>query len=308
VEFGLTGVCHQGGSLRALEEIRAEGQLLHRVNYECYVDMWEPMMAAGVMTGFGDEWIRFGGTAERSTDGSLSERTMAMSVVFPGTTFKGNLKETQDQVNAWCAMIQKGGIRPNIHANGDVTIHQALLAFEHAQKVAPMKNLRPKITHCSLVNEDLVRRLKAQKVTPTLFNTYLYFNSDKFEFYGEELMSRMMAFRTLLDAGIPACAGSDFGAGVFPPLMGIQGVVTRTGWEGKTWGANQRISIDEALKVHTLNGAYGTMEEDIKGSITPGKLADYVILADDLHAVHPNKIKDIQIVQTVLGGKPSYSA
>src|SRR5213075_391467 len=82
---------------------------------------------------------------------------------------------------------------------------------------------RPKITHCTLVNEDLVRRLKATGTVPALFTTYAYYNSDKFEFYGEELMKRCMAFRTLLDAGVPACAGSDFSPGPFAPLMGIQG-------------------------------------------------------------------------------------
>ncbi|MBL8774030.1 MAG: amidohydrolase [Phenylobacterium sp.] len=307
-EFGLTGVCHQGGSLRALQEIRAEGRLKHRVNYECYVDVWEPMIAAGMRTGLGDAWIRLGGTAERSTDGSLSERTMAMSVAFPGTSYKGNLKETQEAVNAWVEKMHRAGIRVNVHANGDVTIAQALTAFERAQSLWPRKDPRFKITHCSLVDEALARRIKAAGVTPALFNTYLYFNADKFSFYGEDLMGRMMAYRTLLDAGVPVCAGSDFGAGVFPPLMGMQGVVTRTGWDGKTWGAGQRITVAEALKVHTLNGAYDTMEEDLKGSITPGKLADFVVLGDDPHTVEPNRIKDIRIERTVVGGATVYQA
>ena len=90
--------------------------------------------------------------------------------------------------------------------------------------------------------------------------------------------------------------------------MGIQGMVTRTGWNGETWGANQRISVDEALQVNTLNGAYASHEEAIKGSIAPGKLADFVVLADDPHTVDAGKIKDIQIVRTVTGGRSVYSA
>jgi predicted amidohydrolase YtcJ len=85
-------------------------------------------------------------------------------------------------------------------------------------------------------------------------------------------------------------------------------MVTRTGWDGKTWGANQRMSGAEALRVNTLNGAYNSHEENSKGSITPGKLADYVVLADDIHTVDPSKIKDVQIVQTVTGGTVRYSA
>ena len=127
-------------------------------------------------------------------------------------------------------------------------------------------------------------------------------------FYGEDMRKRMMPYRSLLDAGVPVCAGSDFDPGPFSPLMAIQGMVTRTGWNGETWGANQKITIDEAIRVNTLNGAYATHEEAIKGSIAVGKLADFVVLADDPHTVDPGKIKDIQIVRTVTGGTTMYQA
>ena len=143
---------------------------------------------------------------------------------------------------------------------------------------------------------------------PALVHSYAYYNTDKFHFYGEELMKRCMAFRTLLDAGVHAAAGSDFSPGPFAPLMGIQGMVTRKGWNGEIWGANQRVSVDEALRINTLNGAYASREESIKGSITPGKLADFVVLSDDLHTIDPEKIKDIQIVRTVVGGNTAYQA
>jgi len=121
-------------------------------------------------------------------------------------------------------------------------------------------------------------------------------------------MRHMTAFRTLIDAGIVPSAGSDFSPGPFSPLMAIQGMVTRTGWNGETWGANQRISMEEALRVNTINGAYNWCEEALKGSITAGKLADFVVLADDLHTVDKGKIKDIQIVRTVVGGSTVYQA
>jgi predicted amidohydrolase YtcJ len=183
-----------------------------------------------------------------------------------------------------------------------------LTALERAQAKAPRADARPKITHCTLVNDDLVRRMKALDAVPAMFTTYAYYNTDKFPFYGEALMKRSMAFRTLLDAGIRAAAGSDFSPGPFAPLMGIQGMVTRTGWDGTTWGANQRVTVDEAIRINTLNGAYASHEESIKGSITAGKLADYVVLADDPHTVSPDKIKDIQIVRTVVGGRTMYQA
>src|ERR1041385_7848657 len=118
-----------------------------------------------------------------------------------------------------------------------------------------------------------------------MFTTYAYYNSDKFVFYGEELMKRSMAYRTLLDAGVRVAPGSDFSPGPFAPLMGIQGMVTRKGWDGKIWGANQRITVDEAIRVNTMHGAYASREESRKGSITPGKLADFVVLAEDPHTI-----------------------
>jgi len=90
--------------------------------------------------------------------------------------------------------------------------------------------------------------------------------------------------------------------------MAIQAMVTRTGWNGETWGASQKITLDEAIQVNTINGAYNSREENIKGSITPGKLADFVILADDPHTVAPEKIKDIKVVQTVVGGRVVHQA
>ena len=310
VRYGLTSVHHEGGDLFALQQVRARGELLHRVSYEATGNVLEAMMTSGIATGFGDEWIRFGATSEHTVDGSFSERTMALSVPYPGSNppYKGNVTETQDELNAWIERVHRAGIQANCHANGDVAIDMVLTAVERAQRLSPRADARPKITHCTLVNDDLLRRLKATGTVPAVFTTYAYYNPDKFRFYGEELMKRCMAFRSLLDAGVPAATGSDFSPGPFAPLMGIQGMVTRTGWDGETWGANQRISVDEALRVNTLNGAYASREEAIKGSITPGKLADFVVLSEDLHTVDKEKIKDVQIVRTVVGGSTVYQA
>jgi predicted amidohydrolase YtcJ len=310
VRYGVTSVHHEGGDLFALQQVRARGDLLHRASYEASGKVLDSMIAGGIETGFGDEWIRLGATSEHTVDGSFSERTMALSTPYPGITppYKGNVTETQDALNAWIERVHRAGIQANCHANGDVAIDMTLTAFERAQKLFPRTDARPKITHCTLLNDDLVRRIKALGVVPALFTTYAYYNSDKFPYYGEEMMKHCMAFRSLLDAGVMVAAGSDFSPGPFDPRMAIQGMVTRTGWDGKTWGANQRITIEEALRVNTLNGAYNSHEEAIKGSITPGKLADFVVLADDLFTVDKEKIKDLEIVRTVVGGNTVYQA
>jgi len=308
VRYGLTTVHHQGGDLATLQDVRARGDLRHRVSYEANGRMLEAMIANGIHTGFGDDWIRFGATSEHTVDGSFSERTMAMSEPYAGTTYKGNITEPQPELDAWVERVHRAGIQVNCHANGDVAIDMYLTAFERAQQKFARRDARPKITHCTLITDNLVKRIKALDAIPAMFTTYAYYNTDKFPFYGEALMKRAMAYRTMLDAGVQVAAGSDFFPGPFAALMGIQGMVTRTGWDGTTWGANQRISVDDAIRVNTVHGAYAAHEESIKGSIAVGKLADFVMLADDPHTVKPDVIKDIAIVRTVVGGATVHQA
>lgn len=308
--YGLTSVHHQGGDLAALQDIRARGELLHRVSYEAVGPVLDAMIANGIKTGFGDDWIKFGATFEHAADGSFSERTLAMSVPFPGRSppYYGNITESQAVLDAWVERVHRAGIQPNVHANGDVAIAMALTAFERAQKLHPVVDPRFKITHCTLVNPELVQRIKAVGAIPAPFTSYAYYNSDKFGFYGEALMRNAMAFRSFLDAGIPVCAGSDFYPGPFAPMMAMQGMVTRTGWDGRSWGVNQRVTPAEALRISTLHGAYASREEAIKGSIAPGKLADFVMLSDDPLAVPHDRIKDIRVVRTVTGGRTVFEA
>ncbi|MEI6485790.1 MAG: amidohydrolase [Sphingomonadales bacterium] len=308
--YGLTTVHHQGGDLAAIQDVRAAGGLKHRVSYEVQGAMVDRFLEAGLKTGFGDDWIRIGATAEHTADGSFSERTMALSTPYAGRTpaYYGNVTEPQDVLDAWVEKVVRGGIQPNIHANGDVAIDMALTAFERAQAKLQVRDLRPKITHCTLVNDSLLKRIAALGAIPAPFTSYAYYNSDKFGFYGADRMAHAMAFRDFLDRGIKVCAGSDFFPGPFAPLMGIQGMVTRTGWNGETWGTNQRVTAMEAIRINTLHGAWAAHEEAIKGSLTAGKLADYVVLADDPTAIAADRIKDIAIIETVVDGEARYRA
>jgi predicted amidohydrolase YtcJ len=116
----------------------------------------------------------------------------------------------------------------------------------------------------------------------------------------------MFAHRSFLDHQIKVAGASDYVPGPFEPLMAIQSMVTRRDYRGRVWGENQRITVDEALRVCTINGAHASLEENTKGSITEGKLADFVMLADDPHKVDPQKIKDIRVVRTVVGGRTGH--
>ena len=105
------------------------------------------------------------------------------------------------------------------------------------------------------------------------------------------------------DYDIGGTGASDYMPGPFEPLMAIQSIVTRKDFDGRVWGANQRATVDEALRIGTLHGAYASFEEDAKGSIRAGKLADFVLLAGDPHETDPDQIKAIEVVRTVVGGR-----
>jgi len=287
---------YHAGSMRFRVSFLAQGENIYR-----------DLKAAGVYSGFGDEWLRLCGV-KFVADGSASERTMAMSTAYVGRPDDhGILTMTQEELDAAVEDAHRHRFQVGIHANGDVAIDRVLQAYERALRIEPRRDSRHRIEHCSLVNPDLLRRIKATGSIPTPFYTYIHYNGDKWSEYGEEKMQWMFAHRSFLDYGIPVAGASDYIPGPYEPLMAIQSMVTRTDMNGRVWGPNQRISVGEALKICTQNGAYASFEEHLKGSIRAGKFADFAILADDPHDVEPERIKHIEVVRTVVGGRTMYS-
>ena len=302
---GLTTAHNAGTSLsniRAYDDLRKNGELRHRT-YLMIRDtgVLTGLKAAGITTGFGDEWVRIGGV-KYAADGSASERTMRMSTPYVGTNDYGILTMTQEEIHEAVDDAHTSGFQVGIHANGDVTIDMVLKAYERALARWPHPDRRHRIEHCSLVNPLLVRRIKASGVIPTPFWTYVHFHGEKWAEYGEAKMQWMFAHRSFLDAGIPVPGASDYRPGPFEPLMAIQSMVTRKDYAGRVWGANQKVTVDEALRIGTINGAHASREEHLKGSITAGKLADFVMLEQDPHDVDPDRIKDIRVHRTFVGG------
>ena len=306
---GLTSVHDAGASLEhvlAYEDTRNNGELRHRAYMMIRgAQVFAGFKAAGIYTGFGDEWIRVGGV-KFAADGSASERTMRMSTPYVGTNDYGILTMTQEQIHEAVEDAHRHNFQIGIHANGDVTIDMVLKAYERVLKQWPDPARRHRIEHCSLVNPDLLQRIKTCGCIPTPFWTYIHFHGEKWAQYGEEKMRWMMAHRSFLDYGIRVPGASDYMPGPFEPLMAMQSMVTRKDYAGRVWGANQKVTLDEALTIATFNGAYASSEERLKGSITPGKLADFVVLEQDPHEVNPDEIKNIKINRTVVGGKTMY--
>jgi predicted amidohydrolase YtcJ len=304
---GLTSVHDAGANedrLRAYEDTHSAAELRHRA-YAMIRGPYEKLRDAGVYTGFGNEWIRIGGV-KYAADGSASERTMRMSTPYVGTNDYGILTMTQREIDEAVEDAHRHNWQVGIHANGDVTIDMVLRAYERVLTRWPHADRRHRIEHCTLVNPELLRRIKATGTIPTPFWTYVYYHGEKWQHYGDEKLRSMFAHRSFLDHGIAVPGASDYGPGPFEPLMAIQSMVTRTDYRGRVWGPNQRVTVDEALRIATVNGARASYEEHLKGSITAGKLADFVMLAEDPHEVEPQRIKDIKVARTVTGGRTVY--
>ena len=308
---GLTSV-HQTGcstnDLIAYQDAHHAGELRFRTYLFPRGGLYRNLKEAGMRTGFGDEWLRIG-AVKYGADGSASERTMRMSTPYIGRPDDyGILTMSQEEIHEAVEDGHRSGWQVGIHANGDVTIDMVLNAYERVGRMWPRDDPRHRIEHCSLVNPDLLQRIKDLGVIPAPFYTYIHYHGNKWVEYGPEKMRWMFAHRSFLDYGIPVAPASDYTPGPYEPLMAIQSMVTRKDFAGRVWGPNQRVSVDEALGICTINGAHASFEEDIKGSITAGKLADFVMLAADPHEVDPDQIKEIQVVRTVVGGKTTWES
>ena len=290
------------------QEGKDSGELTVRIYALMYYPHFPALRDAGIMTGLGDSMLRLGGI-KMVADGAIATRTAYLSQPYEGTQDDHGIlamtaEETEDQV----MQMHRAGFQVCIHANGDLTIDMVLTAYEKAQAAFPRADARHRIEHCTLVNPDLLRRMKASEVIATPFCTYVYHHGEKMPFYGEERLQWMFAQRSFLDYGVHSTGASDYPPGPFEPLLGIQSCVTRTDSNGKLWGPNQKISVEEAMKIYTINGAYASFEENIKGSIEVGKLADLVVLGADPTQVDPMTIKDIPVEQTIVGGRTVYEA
>ena len=308
---GLTSV-HDAETFRndfiAYQDARAAGELSFRVYMMPDRKLFESLKNADIRTGFGDAWLRIGGL-KLYADGSCSERTMRMSTPYEGRPdYYGILTATQDELNEAVEDAHTHGFQVGVHANGDVAIDMVLKAYERVLKRHPRPDPRPRIEHCTLINDDLLRRMAALRAIPTPFYTYVHFHGNKWANYGQARLQRMFAHRSFLDHGIRVAGSSDYVPGPYEPLMAIQSMVTRKDFEGRVWGPNQRITVDQALRVCTINGAFASFEEKAKGTITAGKLADFVVLAEDPHDVDPDRIKKIKVVRTVVGGRTVHPA
>jgi predicted amidohydrolase YtcJ len=219
---------------------------------------------------------------------SLSGRTCWLSepyeIINPKTGEKDYFgippDRTQEDLDALIAKIHKAGFQAAVHSNGDREIPMVLDAIERAMNTNPRPNPRHRIEHCSVSTPEIIERIKelGLVIAP---HSYIYEHGDKMETYGAWRWDHMHANKTMIDTGIMVAQNSDSPVSPAIPLLRIQSMVTRQSKEGKVYGASQKVSAEEAIYTWTMGGAFATFEENIKGSLTPGKLADFVILSED---------------------------
>jgi predicted amidohydrolase YtcJ len=303
---GITSVTDAMGSpddLRGYQDARESGQLNMRVYCHIYQAFMDQMLAAGVKTGLGDEWVKIG-AQKMICDGSISERTARLSQPYIGRPDDfGILVTSEEELYQQARKAHAAGWQLGTHANGDVGIDITLRVYERLQKELPRKDARYRLEHCTVVNDSLISRIKALGAIPTPFSTYAYYHGEKMKEYGPERVNHMFALRSFIDAGIRPTQASDYPPGPFEPMMALQSEVTRTDAKGNVRGPQQKITLEEAIRVGTINGAYASYEENVKGSIEPDKYADLVVLGRDVFKEDPSNIINIPIERTMVGGR-----
>ncbi|MEO6957504.1 MAG: amidohydrolase [Antricoccus sp.] len=309
---GLTSVCDawvRPDDIAMFSAARAAGDLTLRLGMLLTIDYYDKVAALGIGSGFGDDWLRLLGI-KMFVDGAIGGRTCLLSEPFHdgvGTPIQTTPTKT---LMADVARVHRDGMRVGVHANGDTAIRLTLDAMEAAARETPRPGLRHRIEHCTVIDDEILRRMKALNVIAVPFAGYAAYHGGALNtWYGPDRVDRMFAHRSFLDAGVTVAASSDYPCGPIEPLLGMQSLVTRAGIDdGIVVGEKQRISAAEALRVFTLESAEACGDAGRKGRIEPGYLADFTVLDANPLTVDPSGIAAIGVRGTYVGGRQVYSA
>lgn len=301
--------------LRAYKELDREGKLPIRIYEQCllpHIDRLNNFLERGYRTGQGNEFFKIG-PLKLLGDGSLGARTAYMCEPYaddPSTS--GIPVFTQDELDKLVARAHDAGMQVAIHSIGDKIMYMAFDSIKKAQEKNPKDDSRHGIVHCQITDETLLNRFKELDaiayIQPIFTSTDLGIVEDRI---GKERTEKSYVWKTFFDKGIHVAFSSDCPVEPLDVLPGIYAAVTRENLEGYPeggWMPEQKISVAEALYAFTLGAAYASFEEDIKGSITEGKLADMTVLSEDIYNIDPHKIKDVKVEMTFVGGKLSYKS
>jgi predicted amidohydrolase YtcJ len=308
---GITSACEADTSpagLQGYQDARESGELTYRVYCHMNVEYLDRYIETGLHTGFGDSVVRIGGI-KQFADGSISERTAWLAEPYIGiANFSGLEVGTREELYEHSRKAWLAGFQLATHSNGERAIDRMLGIYEQLSREHPRRDPRFRLEHCTVITPELVARCRSVGAIPIPFAGYVNFHGDVLHFYGDERANRMFAYRSFIDAGLRPPTSSDYTASPPSPMLWLYSMVTRRDPTGHVWGERQRITLQEALRAATIDGAHASFEEHDKGSIEPGKLADLVVLERDPLTVPSDEWLSIKVERTMLGGAFVYEA
>ncbi|CUU10812.1 hypothetical protein JGI3_02049 [Candidatus Kryptobacter tengchongensis] len=315
-KLGLTGI-HDIGTVedfKAYQELYKKGELTIRVFLRLPISQWEELAKVGIQVPFGNEYIRIG-SLKAYADGSLGSMTALFFDPYdenPNTKGLATDIVIDGRLEKWAIEADKAKLQLSIHAIGDSANSLVLSLFEKIVRENPAWDRRFRIEHAQHIHPKDFARFKDLNVIASM-QPYHAIDDGRWaeKRIGKERCKTSYAFRTFIDNGVKLCFGSDWNVAPLSPILGIYAAVARQTLDGKHpegWFPEQKISVAEAVECYTINNAYAEFAENEKGSITPGKLADFVVLSDNIFNIPPEKIKDVKVLMTVLGGKIIYKS
>jgi predicted amidohydrolase YtcJ len=310
--FGITSVgearIRTSDEFAAYQELLAAGELPVRVFTMMLIDdTLDPLSRLGMRTGWGDAWLRIG-PAKLFQDGSGGGRTAAMTTDYvndPGN--RGITIYDQDGLNERFSRAHAAGFQLAAHAIGDRAITMILDAYEDALTKTPKADHRFRIEHCGMCTPEIIDRMVRLEIIAVPQPSFIYELGDSYirNFTSEQLACSYPS-RTWFDRGIVAVGSSDVPVVDCDVLVNLRSAITRLTQTEQRMGPGQGVTIEEALQMFTINGAYASFEEGIKGTITPGKLADLVVLSGDPRAIPPEDLPSLSVEMTVIDGRVAY--
>jgi len=315
--YGITSVVEGATSARdtrTLQKIALSNAatlrvgLMYRPEPPAELSAWEAIMSgSGATSGFGDDWLKFGGI-KIFYDGGMTLRTAMMRDVYPDShdNYRGIAQQTPERLKQLVSIANKSNWRVGVHVVGDLGVDQVLDAFEAADKEKSIRDRRFILIHASLIRPEQMDRARALGVRVDFQNVFMWDKAATVErFLGKATADRALPTKTLIDRmGLDNLgAGTDFPVNPINPFLNIYIMVTRKDPNGNVYGASEAISREQALRLYTSAASRYMFDEGRKGTLEAGKLADLAVLSADIMSIPDDQIRDIKADMTMVGGK-----
>lgn len=312
-DFGVISYDNYEKIIKAYEELKKEGKLTLRVYEQCLFqepNKLERFLGKGYNTGYGDEFFKIG-PLKLIADGSLGARTAALTRPYKDAPHTYGIPVfNQEELDNLVDIAHSKGMQVAIHAIGDKAMYMAFESIEKALDKNPKKDHRCGIVHCQITDKYLLNKFKELNVIAYIQPIFLDYDWKIAESrVGSELIKTSYNWKTLIDNKVNIACGSDCPVEDLNVMKGIYEAVTRKDLKGEPidgWISEQRLIVQEAVYGYTVGGAYTSFEEDIKGTIEEGKLADMVVLSKNIYKIPHDEIKDIKVEMTIFNGQIVY--